>query len=63
MDKKNKIKDISFYNKQKDGYKSCNKNSEKAKELHFCPFSLEIYGEKVLCDCNKQETNSCLEDI
>jgi len=42
----------------------CLPSSEKAKALHTCPFSEEIYYDNIsLCDCTEEETNNCAMDI
>ena len=44
--------------------RQCNPDSEKAKELHTCPYREDINGDYLtLCDCNTSETDNCADDI
>ena len=57
-------KTIVFFSEQKGGNKSCPINSEKAKELHSCPYREELYNDnETLCDCGEEATHQCAMDI
>jgi len=60
--KKNKL--ITYFSEQKGGNKTCPFDSEKAKELHSCPYLEDIKGDyDSLCDCGENATIQCAEDI
>ena len=44
--------------------RQCKPDSEKAKELHTCPYREEIAGDYLtLCDCDENQQQQCAEDI
>ena len=62
MKKEKKI--IRFFSERKGGITSCPIDSEKVKELHTCPYRIDINGDYAsLCDCGAEGTSNCAEDI
>lgn len=59
--KPNKV--IRYFDTQ-GNTRNCLRNSEKAEELHTCPYREDINGDYLtLCDCNADQTQQCAEDI
>lgn len=57
-------KQVIIYETNAGNTRRCSRDSEKAKDLHTCPYKEEINGDtESLCDCSEEETNNCAWDI
>lgn len=64
MKKPNTKKTLIKYVTKTGNNRSCKPDSEKAKELHTCPYAEDISGDThTLCDCNNTETHACAWDV
>jgi hypothetical protein len=54
---------IRYFSQEKGEHVECRKSSKKAKELHTCPYRVDVEGDDSLCDCDKQREIDCAHDI